>query len=60
MNSKTKHIQFEELEMSPYLVNNKNTAMSNISLSVRSGTLDLKNWHEWNYTDKLGVMCKLS
>ena len=47
MNSKTKHIQFEELEMSPYLVNNKNTAMSNISLCVRSGTLDLKNWHEW-------------
>ena len=57
---KTKHIQFEELEMSPYLVNNKSTALSNIIFSERSGTLYLKNWHECNYTDKLCVMCKLS
>ena len=57
---KTKRIHFEDLETSPYLFNNKSTALSKIIFSVRSGTLDLKYWHEWNYTDKLCVMCKLS
>ena len=46
--------------MSSYLVNNASTALSKIIFSVRSGTLDLKYWNEWNYLDKLCVMCKLS
>ena len=41
-------------------MNNKSTALFSIIFSVRSGTLDLKNWQEWNYTDKLCVMGKLS
>ena len=45
-NKKTKHVKFEELEMSAYLVKErKSTAISKIIFSVRSGTLDLKDWH---------------
>ena len=44
--TKTKHIKFEELDMSPYLLHNKSTALSNIIFSLRSGTLDLKYWHD--------------
>ena len=58
--SRTKQIKFEELEMSAYLVKNKSTAISKIIFSVRSGTLDLKDWHPWKYSDNLCVMCKLS
>ena len=46
--------------MSEYLVKNKSTAISKIIFSVRSGTLDLKDWHPWKYSDNLCVMCELS
>ena len=55
--SKTRQILFDKLTMSEYLVRNKNTMISQIIFSVRSGTLDLKSWCEWNYSDKLCVMC---
>ena len=53
-------VAVQELEMSAYLVNNKSTAISKIIFSVRSGTLDLKDWHPWKYSDNFCVMCKLS
>ena len=56
--SKTKHIVFEKLEMSEYLVRNESTALSKIIFSVRAGTFDVKSWNEWNYSDKLCVMCQ--
>ena len=55
--SKTKHIAFEKLAMSEYLVRNKNTQLSQIIFAIRSGTLDIKAWCEWKYSDKMCVMC---
>ena len=52
-----KHFNFETLNMSDYLVKNKNTSISKIIFSVRAGTLDLKAWNDWKYVDKLCVMC---
>ena len=46
--------------MSPYLSQNKNTYLSRTTFSVRSGTLDIKVWNEWNYENKLCVMCSMS
>ena len=54
--SKTKHIIFEKLNMSEYLIQNKNTALSKLIFSARSGSLDLKVLNEWNYNDKR-VLC---
>ena len=50
--TKTKHIDFEKLCMSDYLVHNKNTILSKVIFSARSGTLDLKVWKEWKYSEK--------
>ena len=58
--SKTKHIHFDKLEMSEYLVLNRNTSLSKTIFNVRAGVLDIKSWNEWNYSDKLCVMCKMS
>ena len=55
--SKTKHIKFETLTMRKYLEKNQNTSLSKIIFSVRSGTMDIKIWNEWNYHDTLCVMC---
>lgn len=57
--SKTKHIKFETLTMRKYLEKNQNTSLSKIIFSVRSGTMDIKIWNEWNYHDTLCVMCAL-
>ena len=40
--SKTKHIKYEQLEMSDYLLEKKNTEVSKIIYSIRAGTPDLK------------------
>ena len=56
--TKTKHIHFDALEMSNYLVKNKNTLLSKTIFSVRSGTLDIKSWNEWKYENQLCVMCE--
>ena len=55
---KTKHILFDEIKMSQYLEKNENTELSNIIFSVRSQTLDVKEWLPWNYRDNLCVACK--
>ena len=57
--SKTKHIYFEKLEMSKYLVINKSTSLSKIIFSVRAGIYDVKIWNDWNYSETLCVMCNL-
>ena len=57
--SKTKHIIYEQLEMSDYLSENKNTKISKIIYSIRAGTLDLKYWNPWKYSDNLCVMRRL-
>ena len=44
--------------MSEYLVRNKRTSLSKIIFSVRSKTLDIKEWLPWNYTDNKCVACK--
>ena len=56
--SKTKHIYFDNLEMSKYLVMNKSTSLSKIIFSVRAGIFDVKAWNEWSYRDKSCVMCQ--
>ena len=55
--SKTKHIKFETLTMRKSLEKNQNTSIPKIIFSVRSGTMDIKIWNEWNYHDTLCVMC---
>ena len=54
---KTKHINFEELKLSDYLMNNRNTTLSKIIFSVRSQTFDIKAWQPWKYYDNLCVLC---
>ena len=48
---KTKDIQFEKLEMSPYLLENENKSLSTTIFSIRSQTLQIKEFHPWKYED---------
>ena len=52
---KTKNIVFSQIKMSKYLEKNKNTELSKILFSVRSRTLDVKEWLPWNYTDNICI-----
>ena len=54
---KTKEIVFDELKMSDYLFENKESSITRIIFSMRSGTLDLKVWNPWKYSDLLCVGC---
>ena len=56
---KTKDIQFSELKMSDYLIQNRNKRLSEVIFSVRSKTLDIKSWQEWKYQDGACVMCNV-
>ena len=53
---KTKHIEFECLEMMKYLRENDRADLSKIICSIISGTLDIKKWNMWKYFDNLCVM----
>ena len=55
---KTKHIFFADLKRSKYLLNNKSTSLSKTIFSVRSKTLDIKQWQPWKYKNDLCVMCE--
>ena len=57
--TKTKDITYEDVELSDYLKENENTTLSNIIFSVRSGTLDIKQWNSWSYENNLCLMCEL-
>ena len=55
---KTKHISFHELRLNQYLSENKSTPLSKTIFSVRSKTLDIKQWQPWKYKNYLCVMCE--
>ena len=57
--TKTKDIVFESLKLSDYLKENINSTLSNIIFSIRSGTLDTKQWNSWSYENNLCLMCEL-
>ena len=50
---------FEELKMSDYLWENKIKYLSQIIFSVRSQTLDWKEWKPWKYEDDLCLKCQV-
>ena len=56
---KTKNITFENLNMSKYLWENENRGLSQTIFSIRSQTLDIKEWQPWKYLDNLCVKCEL-
>ena len=58
--TKTKHIVFEKLSMSEYLVENRSTVLSKIIFSARAGIIDIKSLNEWKYSDLICVMCEIS
>ena len=45
--------------MSPYLLENRSTSLAKTIFSVRSGTLNIKQWNLWNYNDNLCVGCEI-
>ena len=45
--------------MSNYLIENRNVLISNIIFSIRSKTLDIKEYQPWKYENDLSVMCCL-
>ena len=56
---KTKDVHFEKLETSPYLLRNNRKSVSNIIFSIRSETLQIKDFHPWKYeNDDLCVKCQ--
>ena len=55
---KTKHIVFEKYQMRKYLFINRSTSLAKIIFSVRSGTLDIKEWTPWKYNDNICVTCE--
>ena len=52
--SKTKHMNYEQLEMIDHLLDNKNTKVSKIVYNIRAGTLDLKFWNPSKYNKICG------
>ena len=54
---KTGDIKFESLKMSKYLEENKRRSLSKLIFSVRSKTLDIKDWCPWKYVDVNCVAC---
>ena len=56
---KTKMIVFEQLEMSQYLKENISTSLSQVIFSIRSKTLDIKEFQPWKYKDSFCVKCEL-
>ena len=55
---KTRHVDFGELKISEYLVLNKRTSLSKLMFSVRSKTLNIKEWQSWLYKDDTRVACE--
>ena len=52
-------IKFEELKISDYLLDNKDKSLSKIILSIRSQTLDIKEWQPLKYEDNLCIKCEI-
>ena len=56
---KTKHIQFDDIKMGDYLIQNDSSKLSKIIFAIRSGTFDIKVLNEWKYDDNACIACKL-
>ena len=56
---KTKHIKFHKLKISDYLLDNEKNSLSKTILSIRSQTLDIKEWQPWKYEDNLCIKCEV-
>ena len=51
-------IQYDNLEMAEYLKRNIKEMTTKYITKVRSGTLEIKNWSQWKYSDNLCVGCE--
>ena len=54
---KTKSIQFEDMKISKYLELNMRTSLSRLIFSVRSKTIDIKEYQSWKYENDKCVRC---
>ena len=52
----TKHILFFDLKLSKYLLKNKSMSLSKTNFSVKSKTLDIKQWQPWKHKNDFCVM----
>ena len=57
---KTKEIHFEELKLSEYLEENERTTLSQIIFSIRSKTMDIKEYQPWKYENNNCIACGIS
>ena len=57
--TKTKHIQYEKVEMQRYLSQNQNTKIAKVIFNIRAGTFDIKSLNQWKYKDNLCIMCSV-
>ena len=55
---KTKNILYSEFEMKEYLKENVSLSLSRTIFSLRSKTLDIKEFQSWKYSDNICVKCK--
>ena len=55
----TRDIIFQSLDMSSYLKTNKRKSVSEIIFSIRSRTLNIKEFQPWNYEDNQCVQCEI-
>ena len=55
----TRNIVFQSLDMSTYLKTNKRKSLTQIIFSIRSKTLNIKEFQPWNYEDNLCVQCEI-
>ena len=50
-------IIFRELKMSQYISENKRTSLARVIFSIRSKTLDIKEWNSWKYQNLFCLQC---
>ena len=54
---KTREVKFEDLKMSQYLEKNIKTTLSKLIFSIRSKTLDIKEYQPWKYDNNTCIAC---
>ena len=55
---KTRIVMFSSLDMSEYLKENVRLALTKIVFSLRSKTIDIKEFQPWKYSDDKCVKCE--
>ena len=58
MKDKTRTVSFIELKITEYLNENGRTSLLKLIFSMRSKTLDIKDWNPWSYSDNVCIACK--